>query len=167
MTGDKKQRLGEALQQLAEALPPHLQEKFARDVVKTIGTDKVATMLMGAIMSNDEVFQDSVAEVKKLGSRGDDMLAHCGPFIQDLRDHGKDFHECWAAMIMMLSISTNSNALVEMLGYALTWIAFNGQVPPTPDTPESAAAKATAARKVADEFLDLGKLADFMRDERL
>lgn len=164
MSEDKKrEQLGEALQKLAEALPPHLQEKFTRDVIQAIGTDKVATMIMATVMANEEPFVETVAEIRKLGDRGEQLLDHTQPFLGELRKNGKDFHECWAAMVMLLSIAANHNALVEMLGYCLTWITFNGQVPVTPDTPESAAEKFKAARTVADEFVDL---ANALRDER-
>ncbi len=163
MTDNKREQLGEALYELAEALPPHLREKFARDVVKAIGPDKVSEMIMATVMANEEPFTETVAEIKKLGDRGEQLLEHTKPFLGSLKDAGKDFHECWAAMVLLLSISANNNALVEMLGYCLTWITFNGQVPVTPDTPESAAAKFSAARNIADEFLDL---ANALRDER-
>lgn len=164
MNEDKnREQLGDALFKLAESLPPHLQDELTRGLINEIGTDKVADALMGTITANEEPFAGTVAQIRKLGDRGEKLLEYTMPFLGSLRDSGKDFHECWAAMTMMLAISANSNALGEMLGYCLTWITFNRHVPATPDTPETAAAKAKAARSVADEFLDL---ANALRDER-
>lgn len=154
--------LGEALEKLAEAMPPHLRDKFARDIAKAVGPEKLSQALMQTIMSNDEVFQQAVADVKRHSDMGPQLIDNTQGFIGQLRSKGKDFDECWAAMSMAFALA-HPDSLCEIAGYLATWLVFHHQQSDITDTPESAAEKAKAARSVADEFLDL---ANVLRDER-
>jgi hypothetical protein len=156
--------LSDALGKFYDALPPHLQEEFTRKLAKEVGSEQLAISISRLVMEEPEEFSSVVEELKTRAHMGTGLIERSDSFLGELRAQGKDFYQCWAAMtVMMQTAGPSKTAMAEMVAYMVTHHAFNGDVPPPPDAPANAAEEATQAPQA--ETLDLGKLADIMRDD--
>lgn len=141
----------EEIAEMFESLPSSTQDAMLRRVINEVGGEKVAAMLLTAVMNNEPVYRETVDDLRTKLRNGNELATNTKNLVDDLRSKGRDFTECWAAVVTITSAVAEMNTLLEICGYALARLAWDGEVP-TGD-------KSETTDSAEEQVIDLGKLA--------
>lgn len=150
----------EDVERLLDCLPPD-ESAEARRLMHELGGKEVVQIIVD-VMERNLPYREAVEKSARGLAEVERTVEETADFIGDLRSEGRSFTESWAAMTLLLGVVKDRDALASALGYALAKLGWAGVT--QDDTPERAAEKAKAARKVADEF---NSLVDALRDGQI
>lgn len=109
----------------------------------------IAEVIWTALNSDSDYVDDALKHLAGNRAFCEGLFDRMQDMLVSLRDkYGMDFERCWMAVCLFATADMKPDDITEYFGYMTTRMALEGR--PPPDTPESAAEKATQARAVVD-----------------